>query len=190
MRERWNALSGRQSATVIVVILLVIGGCWNALTGDDAAEPDAPLLIDVATEEGVELVLETDVPPTNEPTEVPPTEAPTNVPTEVPPTDVPATDAPTTAPTAVPPTAIPPTEVPAPPPTEVPAPAAPISDCVDINRASFDELKRIIHIDDERAQELIRLRPFSSIDSLTRINGIGPARLRDIKAQGLACVLP
>jgi hypothetical protein len=31
-------------------------------------------------------------------------------------------------------------------------------------------------------------RPFASVDQLTRVNGIGAARLRDIKAQGWACV--
>jgi DNA uptake protein ComE-like DNA-binding protein len=31
-------------------------------------------------------------------------------------------------------------------------------------------------------------RPFTSLDDLVRIKGIGPSRLADIKAQGLACV--
>jgi competence protein ComEC len=34
----------------------------------------------------------------------------------------------------------------------------------------------------------LRLRPFSSVDDMVRISGIGSARLRDIKGQGLACV--
>jgi competence protein ComEC len=64
---------------------------------------------------------------------------------------------------------------------------------VDINRAGFDELQQIIHIGPDRAEQIINLRaqrPFASVDALTRVSGIGPARLADIKAQGLACVLP
>jgi competence protein ComEC len=59
---------------------------------------------------------------------------------------------------------------------------------IDINTASKEELDRIINIGPVRAAEIIRLRPFSSVDDMIRIRGIGPARLGDIKAQGLACV--
>jgi putative cell wall-binding protein len=65
-------------------------------------------------------------------------------------------------------------------------PSAPA--CVNINTAGFDDLRQIIHIDADRAQQIIDLRPFGSVDELTRVNGIGPARLQDIKDQGLACV--
>lgn len=60
--------------------------------------------------------------------------------------------------------------------------------CVDINKASLEELQKIIHIGEVRAQELIELRPFQSVDDLTRIKGIGEARIKDIKEQGIACV--
>ena len=46
----------------------------------------------------------------------------------------------------------------------------------------------IIHFGPVRAAEAVQLRPFSSLDDLVRINGIGPSRLADIKAEGLACV--
>lgn len=59
---------------------------------------------------------------------------------------------------------------------------------VDINRAGFEELQRIIHIGPDRAQQILDLRPFSSVDSMDRIKGIAEARLADIKAQGIACV--
>jgi DNA uptake protein ComE-like DNA-binding protein len=59
---------------------------------------------------------------------------------------------------------------------------------VDINLAGLEDLKRIIHIGDARAAELIQLRPFGSIDDLIRINGIAASRLADIKSQGVACV--
>ncbi|MDG5787145.1 MBL fold metallo-hydrolase [Evansella sp. AB-P1] len=60
--------------------------------------------------------------------------------------------------------------------------------CIDINHVSRDQLMEIIHIGETRADELIRLRPFQSINGLTRINGIGDGRLNDIKNEGLACV--
>jgi hypothetical protein len=50
------------------------------------------------------------------------------------------------------------------------------------------ELQGIIHVGPDRAAEIITRRPFGSVDDLTRVTGIGPSRLADIKAQGLACV--
>lgn len=66
-------------------------------------------------------------------------------------------------------------------------PTAPSSNCVNINRASLEELPRIIHIDQVRAHDLISKRPFSSVQDLTRVSGIGSERIQDILAQGLAC---
>ncbi len=57
---------------------------------------------------------------------------------------------------------------------------------VNINTASAGRLQDIIHISEARAQQLIELRPFQSLDELSRISGIGPARVQDIKDQGLA----
>ncbi|MBE0467703.1 MAG: helix-hairpin-helix domain-containing protein, partial [Candidatus Desulforudis sp.] len=71
----------------------------------------------------------------------------------------------------------------------VPAPApSPDPGGVNINTATVDELQRIVHIGQSRAEEIIRLRPFSSLDDLSRVTGIGPSRLADIKAQGVAYV--
>ena len=74
-----------------------------------------------------------------------------------------------------------------------PAPSTPepeLSGCVNINTASFEDLQQIIHIGPTRANEIISLRPFSSLNDMGRINGIavGGVRLNEIKAQGLACV--
>lgn len=75
-----------------------------------------------------------------------------------------------------------------------PAPVSPptASGCqpgqVDINSAAFDELQLIIHIGPDRAQQILNLRPFSSVDAMDRISGIGRARLADIKAEATACV--
>ena len=74
-----------------------------------------------------------------------------------------------------------------------PAPSTPepeLSGCVNINTASLEDLQQIIHIGPTRANEIISLRPFSSLNDMGRINGIavGGVRLNEIKAQGLACV--
>lgn len=59
---------------------------------------------------------------------------------------------------------------------------------IDINTAPLEDLIKIIHIGEVRAQELISLRPFSSLDDLVRINGISENRVKDIKEQGLAWI--
>lgn len=61
---------------------------------------------------------------------------------------------------------------------------------IDINSASVKELQGIVHIGEERAEEIIKLRPFNSLDDLRRVKGIGPGRLRDIKEQGRAFAGP
>ncbi|MDP2664151.1 MAG: lamin tail domain-containing protein [bacterium] len=61
---------------------------------------------------------------------------------------------------------------------------------IDINAAPLEELVKIIHIGEARALELTSLRPFSSLDDLAGIKGIGPSRIEDIKNQGLAWVGP
>ncbi|WP_227935367.1 MBL fold metallo-hydrolase [Alkalihalobacillus deserti] len=60
--------------------------------------------------------------------------------------------------------------------------------CIDINTAPKEKLMEITQIGDARADDLIQLRPFNSVDDLNRIKGIGPGRVADIKDQGLACV--
>lgn len=57
---------------------------------------------------------------------------------------------------------------------------------ININSASLEDLIKIIHIGEARAIELISLRPFSSLDDLARIKGIGSSRVNDIRKQGLA----
>lgn len=59
---------------------------------------------------------------------------------------------------------------------------------IDINTAPLEDLVKIIHIGEVRALELTSLRPFSSIDELARIKGVGKKRIEDIKKQGLAWV--
>lgn len=59
---------------------------------------------------------------------------------------------------------------------------------IDINSATKEELAQIIHIADKRAEQMITLRPFSSVDDMVRIVGIAEITLNNIKNQGLACV--
>jgi DNA uptake protein ComE-like DNA-binding protein len=62
---------------------------------------------------------------------------------------------------------------------------------VDVNRAGHAELRRIVHVDEERAEQIVRLRqerPFRSVVEITRAQGIGEGRARDIQEQGLGCV--
>ncbi len=133
--------------------------------------------------------------PTPVPTATPaPFATPTSVPTPTPmpsptPTPVP-TATPTPAPTPTPkPTATPiPTVAPTPTPVPKPAPAGCREGQVDINSAPVEELDKIKYIGTVRAQEMLTLRPFSSVDDMHRIKGIGPKRLAEIKEQGIACV--
>lgn len=60
--------------------------------------------------------------------------------------------------------------------------------CVNINSATAEEIEKIVHIGAERAEDLIKLRPYNSVNDLSRIKGIGEARIEDIKEEGLACV--
>jgi len=59
---------------------------------------------------------------------------------------------------------------------------------VDINTATVEELDEIVYIGLSRAEQIISLRPFDSVDDMIRISGIGEVYLNAIKEQGLACV--
>ena len=59
---------------------------------------------------------------------------------------------------------------------------------IDINTASLQQLGELKWVGDKTAQKIIDARPFSSVDDLLRVSGIGSKKLQDIKTQGLACV--
>ncbi|MDA2973048.1 MAG: helix-hairpin-helix domain-containing protein [Actinomycetota bacterium] len=96
----------------------------------------------------------------------------------------------TVAPTNPATTAVAPTE-PAPPaasPDDGSSDDESVEVCVDVNTASAEALDEIVHIGPSRAADIIALRPFTSVEDLIRVSGIGDARLADIVEQGLACV--
>jgi competence ComEA-like helix-hairpin-helix protein len=62
------------------------------------------------------------------------------------------------------------------------------SDKVEINTASLKQLDEITGIGLTLAQRIIDARPFSSIDDLLKVKGIGEKTLQKIKNQGLAYV--
>jgi len=59
---------------------------------------------------------------------------------------------------------------------------------IDINTATPEQLDEIIGIGPVMARKIISARPFSSIDDLLKVKGIGEKTLQKIKTQGIACV--
>ena len=68
------------------------------------------------------------------------------------------------------------------------APALAQGDCIDINADPEHQLTTIVHIDAERAGQIVEGRPWPGVRALTQIHGIGRGRIRDILDEGLACV--
>lgn len=60
-------------------------------------------------------------------------------------------------------------------------------DCVDINMSSAEELARLTGVGEKRAEDIISGRPWSTVDALQKINGIGPATVRNIKNDSDLC---
>lgn len=63
--------------------------------------------------------------------------------------------------------------------------------CVDVNRADYQELQRIRYVNPIRAKTILEMRigqPFRTLDDLTRVKGISPHRVQEIRREGVACV--
>lgn len=60
-------------------------------------------------------------------------------------------------------------------------------DCIDLNRSSVGELDELPHVGEARARAIIDGRPWQNPQGLTRIRGIGEARMNDILQSGLLC---
>lgn len=58
---------------------------------------------------------------------------------------------------------------PEPDPTATPSPGL---ECVNVNTAGAEELLLLRHVDEERAAQMIELRPFSSVADLDRVDGL------------------
>jgi len=59
--------------------------------------------------------------------------------------------------------------------------------CIDLNTAEPERLEELPHIGPSRAEMIVEGRPWSDVDDLTRLSGIGPARLSEIEASELLC---
>lgn len=56
---------------------------------------------------------------------------------------------------------------------------------INLNTASFEQLQALPHIGFDRALDILALRPITDLSQLTKIKGIGPARLADIQQAGV-----
>lgn len=59
---------------------------------------------------------------------------------------------------------------------------------IDLNRATRDEMTKVVHVTPGRADQIIKQRPLSSLEELLWVGGLNDARVKAIIAEGLACV--
>lgn len=60
--------------------------------------------------------------------------------------------------------------------------------CVDLNQATPTELESLPRVGPSLAARIIASRPFTDVDALDRVRGIGPATLRVLRPR--LCELP
>ena len=59
--------------------------------------------------------------------------------------------------------------------------------CIDLNASRVSQLDELPHIGPARAQDIVEGRPWRAADQLTRIGGLGTARVEAIQSSGLLC---
>ncbi|WP_017431415.1 helix-hairpin-helix domain-containing protein [Vreelandella jeotgali] len=59
--------------------------------------------------------------------------------------------------------------------------------CIDLNEASADQLTELHNVGPARARQIITLRPWDSVNELSRVNGLGAASVKTIENNGLVC---
>ncbi|MDI5922493.1 helix-hairpin-helix domain-containing protein [Halomonas sp. LR5S13] len=69
--------------------------------------------------------------------------------------------------------------------TSVPRASTP--ECIDLNTSSVSRLDELPHIGPARAKDIVEARPWASADHLTRVNGLGTARVQEIQTSDLLC---
>ncbi|TLF45432.1 endonuclease [Halomonas urmiana] len=71
--------------------------------------------------------------------------------------------------------------------TGTPLPSTSTLDCIDLNTSTISQLDELPHIGPARAEDIVGERPWASADQLTRVNGLGTARVQEIQASDLLC---
>ncbi|MGM0785968.1 MAG: helix-hairpin-helix domain-containing protein [Pseudomonadota bacterium] len=64
----------------------------------------------------------------------------------------------------------------------------PFRHCINLNSASAEQLDALPHIGPARADDIIEGRPWGEVDALSRISGLGPSRVGDIRDSDLVCM--
>lgn len=59
--------------------------------------------------------------------------------------------------------------------------------CIDLNEASADQLTELHNVGPARARQIITLRPWDSVNELSRVHGLGAASVKTIENNGLVC---
>lgn len=60
--------------------------------------------------------------------------------------------------------------------------------CIDLNEASAEQLAKLPNVGPARAEQVIDMRPWGSVDELTRVSGLGDASVRKIEDSELVCL--
>ncbi|WP_417421283.1 helix-hairpin-helix domain-containing protein [Halomonas sp.] len=59
--------------------------------------------------------------------------------------------------------------------------------CINLNHATTEQLDELPNVGPVRAEQIIDMRPWESLQELSRVSGLGAASVRAIKESGLVC---